>query len=207
MKHYLIILILFLGILPARADYIATHTFVVDAENTITVVVSGTLDATLDGTTGSLSTPLNINFNIATNNDIGDIRLKAFVVDSTSTKNSAFYCTGSGAVTTQPVHLVLGDYVHPPALSSINDCKQASSDPLNNSNAIAYPGTVSINNTGTVSYNNTDGYFDVNVISGTTDLNLTLSTTPKAGTYDVDSATDQADDYKVEIYLDNIPSA
>lgn len=207
MKRYLIIFILFLlaGNLPAKADYIATHTFVVDAENTITVVVSGFLNAAIDGDTGALSSPLSINFNIATNEDLDNIRLRALVLDADSNKDGAFYCTGTEDVASQAMHLVLGATAHPPSLVAVNNCEQAASDPLINDGVVAYPGTVSINHGGTVRYSNADKYFNAQVKSGTSDLTLALGTTPKAGTFDSASAMDEPDDYKVEVYLDNIP--
>ena len=200
-------LVLFLGIIPAKADYITTQSFVVDVNTTITVVTSGTLNTAINGSTGELGTPLSLNFNITTNQDANSIRMHAFILDSSSTKQNAFYCTSSSTDTSQPMYLALGDYAtgHQPNSSSINDCLQATSTSSNNADTIAYPGTVSINNGGSVQYITNGNYFDYTVKSGTTDINLTLATTPKPGTYDSASALDEPDNFEAEIYLDNIP--
>ncbi len=201
------ILVLFLGINTAKADYITTHTFVVDSDTTITIVVSGTLNASMDGDTGTLSNALNLNFNIKSNEDSETIRMHALVLDSASTKENAFYCTDTSEGTRRSLHLVLGDCAtgHEPDSSSIADCQQEKSTAVNNSDAIAYPGTLSITNDGRVQYNSSRGYFTCKVKSGVTDLTLALTTTPKAGTFDSASAMDEPDKYEAEIYLDNIP--
>lgn len=201
----ILILYLFLAILPARADYIATHTFVVDAENTITVIVSGTLSTAIDAETGSLGTGLNINFNIATNEDLENIRLKALVLASCSTKICAFCATDESGVCSKSVTLIMCNCVNMPDILSINDCKLPSPTSINNQNAIAYPGLVSINNDGNLSYSESNGYFSCAVKTGTTDLNITLNTSPKPGTFDAETAMDSDDNYEVEIFLDNIP--
>lgn len=208
-KHIITILLLIFTLLPASADYTTTNTFVIDADTTMAIVISGTLSSSIDGETGALSTPLNINFNITTNQADNNVILRAFVLDSTGTKQSAFYCLGSGNKISETMHLVFGDYAtgHNPTGASINNCKQVISTAINNSDAIAYPGIVRINNGGRIAYhaNGGTGYFSSIILPGNTNLNLTLATTPKLGTYDVSTALDEPDDYKVEIYLDNIP--
>ena len=208
MKNFLVLLIIiFFNISSANADYITTNTFVVDVSNTVTIVTSGNLTSTIDPFTGQMSTPLHINFNITSNEDLSNINLKAYVTDSTSVKSSGFYCTDTSEVTSQSMYLVFTDSDDEVATASINDCKQAASTPMSNPNVIAYPGTVSINNDGTIQYNQNggDGYFSSQIKTGTTDLNMTISTTPKPGTYDFNTAEDESDTYQVEIYLDNIP--
>lgn len=208
MKRYLIILMLSLfttGILPARADYIATQNFVIDVDTTMTVVTSGTLTTPINGMTGNLDTPLNLNFNISVNQDTNDIRLKAIVTDSTAGQHSGFYCTGSSAVSSQAMYMVLAE--PDVEAAGIANCEQAVSTVADNPCAIAYPGTVAIDNGGTVQYveNSGNGYFNVNVAMGETNLSVNLSTTVKAGTYDAYVANDCAENYQVEVFLDNIP--
>ena len=207
MKFYLTIFILFICILPVRADFTATQTFVVNAQNTITIVASGNLASSIDGFTGELQSPLHINFNITSNADLSDIQLKAFITDYSNAKNSGFYCADTSAATSQSMYLLFLDSVDEIPAGSIDDCKKAVSTAINNPNVIAYPGTISINNTSTIQYvpNGGLGYFSSQIKSGTTDLSMVLSTTPKPGTYDFNVANDEPDSYTVEIYLDNIP--
>ncbi len=208
MKHYLLFLIFSLVFclnLPAKADYIATETFVVNVSNTVTVVVSGTLSSPIDSSSGNLGNALNINFNIATNEDLENIHLKALVTDSNSIKQSAFAATDASEVSSKNINLVFGSNVESPTLAAINDCKLVTSTPANNPCAIAYPGTISINNNGQLSYSTSNGYFSCAVRSGTSDLHMALTTTAKAGTFDSVSSLDEAGLYLVEIFLDNIP--
>ena len=162
MKRYLSILILsiFFGILPAKADFIATQDFYVDADTTITIVVSGDLTTSINGNSGHLGTPLNINFNISSNEAANDIRMRAMITDASAVQHSAFYCTNTSAVTSQSMFLIMAEKdIEAP---SILNCKNGASTVENNPCAIAYPGTVSITNNGsTVQYveNGGDGYF------------------------------------------------
>lgn len=209
MNRYLIVLLLFIFFLvpQAKADYITTETFVVDATNTVSIAVSGTLYTTIEASHGNLGTALNIDFNIISNEDLNTVTLKTFVKDSTSVKHSAFYCTGSTPVTSQSMFLVLANSgANPPIAGSIADCKQNTSTATSNANAIAYPGVVTITGPAgsSITYvpNGSDGYFSTVLKAGTTDLIMSVSTVAKAGTV---SSLDTADSYQVEIYLDNIP--
>jgi len=209
MKRYLIILVLFViaGINPANADVIATNTFYVDADTTMTVITSGTLNAVISGETGQLSTPLNINFNISTNQDYDNIRLKAHTATSTSTNCCCCCTTTTGEAPSHTFLLALGNETHLASSIGINDCLCSSPQCDLNPNVIAYPGVVSISNGGTIEPQSSgeDHYMNCKVKAGVSDLNLTLSTTPKPGTYDVNSAQDEPDNYVVEVYLDNLP--
>lgn len=207
MKKLLIITIIFLLNLPAIADDIATNTFIIDSDTTASIAISGTLTATI-ASNGTLSNGLNLNYSISTNQALNDIRIRALVAYGTgSQQTSAFYSTSSGTATSANFHLVFGHDTTPPTSASINNCKQATSTATSNPNAIAYPGTVTINNSGTLSYqaNSGEGYFSCEVPTGTTAINMTLTTSPKSGTYDSGTALDEAGFYKVEVYLDNIP--
>jgi len=204
MKLYIIILILIFNILTARADTSVTNTFVVDFDTTVSIVISGNLMTTIDATSGALDSGLNINYKITTNQSLTDIRLKALVVDELNVKHNAFYSTGGGSGS-QNMYLVLASDEHKPPASSVEDCLKGTSTALNNPDAIAYPGTITINNNGLISYNS-EGYYSCEIGENITDLNMSITTSPKAGTYDSSTAMDEPDPYKVEIYLDNIPS-
>jgi len=205
MKNILMLLIItFFNIPCANADYITTNTFVVNVQNTVAVTTSGNLNSSIDAFSGEMTTPLNIDFNITTNEDIKNINLNAYVLDSTNTKHSAFCCTEPGVSSTQKMCLTLGNNTHLPSACSINSCNKMCPTPIENSNTISYPGNININNKGTLEYNS-GGYYVAQINSGITDLTISLATTPKSGTYDFNTAQDESDTYQVEIYLDNLP--
>lgn len=201
-------LFLIMGFLPAKADTILTQEFIIDADTTMEVVISGTLNSNIAGLTGVMDTALNINFNITTNEAVNNMYLRATVKDENSNVHSAFYCTNTSLSTSQSVCLIFSeeDFLDVTA-DSIANCKEASSITSDNPCTIAYPATVTISSGGTIQYvpNSGEGYFNLNVPIGESDLNMTLGTSPKAGTYDAYLANDCADDYEVTIYLDNIP--
>lgn len=208
MKYWIIILFFLFIINPAKADYITTQTFIINASSTITVVISGTLTTTIAGDTGNLGTALNINFNVLSNDIYNSATLKAYVLDSTGTKYSAFYGTDVGNVQSLNMFLVMANDTYRPTLAAINDCKSATSSAINNANAIAYSGTVTIDDNARVRYNSNSGndYFSLQFKANTsTNLNLTLSTTPKSGTFDNVTSLDEPGPYIVEIYMDNLP--
>jgi hypothetical protein len=211
MKRYLIILtlLIFAGMTPAKADYIATHNFEIDVDTTMTVVVSGTMNTNITGANGTMGTPLNINFNIATNQDVNGITLKAMVTDSTESKLCACCgCETSGPASSLTTTYILANDTHKPMAGCVENCKTGSCTSMENENTIAYPATITINNEGTVQkvVDAERCYFSADVKSGVTDLNLTLSPTPKVGTYDIATAQDEPDNYVLEVFLDNIPS-
>lgn len=202
----IVLFFLFFSILPAKADDIATNYFQIDAATTAQISISGNLFTTIDPLTGILSSALNINFAIATNQALSDIRLKALVKDSSSISTNAFYYSGATSTSSSSFYLTFVNTDVPPASTSIANCKSAISTSINNPNAIAYPGTVTISNGGTISYNSTNGYFSCQVPAiNTTNISLSVTATPKVGTFDAITALDEAGTYKVEIYLDNLP--
>lgn len=202
MKFYITILILISFALPVCADATAINTFIVNADATVSIVTSGILTTSINAENGELGNALNINYKITANKAMQDVRFKAIVLDNNNKEHSAF-CYNGGGSSNQNIYLVFASSNHPPEESSINDCKQPSSTPLNNPDSIAYPGVININNNGSLSYNS-DGYFSCEIGEYTTDLNMSLTTIPKPGTYDATTAMDEPDSYKVEIYLDNI---
>lgn len=208
MKRYLLLILFLLGgLLPSKADVLATQTFQINADTTMTVNTAGIFSSTITGTYGLMSTPLNINFNIATNQDVNDVRLKAIVVDALGGRHSALTCGSGAEQTSQSVEVVLANELHQPSAESITACKKPTCISTENPDAIAYPGTVTINNNGTIQYKTAsdDDYINAKIKAGTTDINLTLLASPKEGTYSSTTALDQPDNYKVEVYLDNIP--
>lgn len=207
-KYIYILILSLILILPAKADSIATQEFTIDSDKTLEVTTSGTLHSNIAGFTGVMDTALNINFNMITNEAISNINFKAEITDMNSNTHSAFYCTDTSQATSQSMYLVFSEEnSNEVTTAGIADCKNTSSAIANNPCLIAYSGVVSINNAGTVQYvdNTGEGYFNVNVPAGTTNLNMTLSTSPKVGTYDAYSANDPSGNYVVTIYLDNIP--
>lgn len=208
MKHWIIILFFIFMINPAKADYITTETFTITAAATITITISGSLTSTIAADTGNLGSSLNINFNVFSNQNYNSATLRAFVQDSTGTKYSAFSGTDQGLVRSSNIYLVMANDTYKPTSDAISDCKATTSTATNNADAIAYAGTVTINDNASIRYrpNGTQGYFELRFRAyRSTDLNMTLSTTPKAGTFDSASSLDEPGPYKVEIYMDNLP--
>lgn len=204
-KKFFIFIICFSHPLCCQADYIATNTFEIDVDTTANVIISGNLTATLNGQTGVLGSSINVNYAITTNLAMSDIRLKALVKDANSADQCAFYCTGTSSTANESMYLVFGSTDNLPTYDSICNCRQATSSASDNPDAIAYPATLTIDNGGTVSYQSA-GYFSCAVPTGSTNINLAVSTTPKSGTYDAVTSLDGSDLFKVEVYLDNIPS-
>ena len=212
MKRYLIIFTLFLfaGIVPAKADYIATQTFEIDVDTTMTVVISGNQNTAINGLTGTLGSPLDINFNISTNQDISGIKVKTFVQNASLTKSCACVCNTPGLAveTSIPFQIMLGNDTHMPTVGAVDNCEDEAPTSMLNGNVIAYPATISINNGGTLQFQDLgdESFFSTEVKTGTTDINLALSGSPCTGTYDVVTGQDEADNYVLEVFLDNIPS-
>src|SRR5574344_1161128 len=209
MRHFLLklsVLCLFLtNLLPCVADTSSTQTFIVDVSTSINVTESGSLTSSIDTDTGNLASPLNINFNIVSNANLSNIQLKALVTDSSGNLDNAFYCTNTSTATSIPTYVVLANATYAPTQSSVQNCETSSSTATRNVNSLAYNGTVSIDNSGTLTYNSTSGYFNATVNSGTSNIALSLSTTVKSGTFDTSNYNDENGAYKVQIYLDNIP--
>src|SRR5574344_1419207 len=203
-KIYTIICLMFLSINRVFADTSTTQTFIVDASTSIQVTESGDLTSSINSTTGNLNSALNINFNIVSNSNLSNIQMKAFVTDSSGNLDNAFYCTSTSASTSIPTCLILANTNVTPTQSAISNCECSASTTTENVNAIAYSGTVSIDNNGSLIYNTDGGYFNATINSGTSNLNLVINTTVKSGTFDTTNIEDENGSYKAEIYLDNI---
>lgn len=195
----LILLILFCNFLPAFADTTATSTIATYVIGTITFDVKGVLTTTIDGTSGTLGNSLNINYAMTTNTNTNSLRLHAVVLNSSGSKINSIYSLGVPSL-----YLVFGNTDFPPTTAAISNCQQATSTATLNANAIAFPGTVTIDNGGNLSYS-ASGYYSFNIKKNTSNLNLTISTTPKTGTFDSATSLDEVGPYKVELYIDNIP--
>lgn len=208
MKNCAIILFLIFMINPARADYIATQTFVIDANSTISVNMSGNLSSAINADKGTLANGLNINFSFLSNTNYNNATLKAFVVDSSNVKHSAFSGIDHGYTQSENVYIEMTNDTSRPTPDAVIDCKSTTSSYLNNANVIAYPGTVTIDGNGKLRYrNNGDSDFlELQFVANeTTNVSLSLSTDPKPGTFDVETSLDEPGPYLVEIYVDNLP--
>lgn len=201
-----LLLILIISVLfnsPSFADTTGVINFLTYVVGAITFNVTGNLTTTIDANSGALGTGLNINYAMTTNTNISNLRLKALVLDSTGAKVNAFYPLG-GTAQAQNFFLVLGNTDYPPTAAAISDCKQVSSTATLNANAIAYSGVVTITVT-PISYNSS-GYYNFRIRRNkVNNLNMSITTVPKNGTFNATSALDEPGDYKVEIYIDNIP--
>lgn len=196
--YILIIVFLFFGASPVRADTTGVINFLTYVIGSITFDVTGTLTTSIDASSGALGTGLNINYQMTSNNAVNNLQLKAVVLNSTGAKVNGFYSIGGTSM-----FLVLGNTSAPPTAAAISNCQQASSTSTLNPNAIAYSGTITIDNSGTISYN-AGGYYNFGIRRNTTNLNMSIITTPKPGTFDSTTALDEPGPYTVEIYIDNI---
>lgn len=203
LKFYIIIFLFILGALPVMADVTANMTLVTYVVGNITFNVTGTTTTTIDATSGALGTGLNINYAMTTNINQSNLRLRAVVLDSTVVKRNAFFPIG-GTTTNRTMNLVLGNTSVAPTTTAINDCRQTTSTATLNANAIAYPGNITLKGGGSVTYNSL-GYYTFNVRrTVANNLNMSITTTPKTGTFDSTSSLDEPGPYTVEIYIDNI---
>ncbi len=202
-KFQIFIFTLILAILPVHAADVGISTLGTYVLGQITFNVTGALTTNIDVNTGALGTGLNVNYAMTTNNNISNLRVYAKVLSSTG-KVNAFYSVG-GTPTARTMFLVLGNLSIPPTTAEINNCRQATSTATSNANAIAYPGTITISGGRSVAYN-AAGYYTFNVRRNiTNNLNVSITTAAKTGTYDVNSALDEPGAYQAEIYIDQVP--
>lgn len=208
MRHYLgILLLLLFAQNPVFADTMETNSVVVYSSATVTVEESGVHSATIDPDTGALSSSLSLDFAITANSDINNVLVRSVISDADLSQHSAFTTPSVSTSTSQCFCFVFTNDDCKPEVSSINNCKLSSCSASSNPDSIAYQGTITINNSGSISFvpNSGEGYFSCEVKEGSTNLNLQISTTPKPGTYDLLTALDEPGDYQVTIYLDNLP--
>lgn len=208
MKYWITILFLIFITCPAKADYITTQTFVINAAASIIVNISGNLTSGISAEDGTLGNSLSINFNVLSNTAYNNATLRAFVVDSANVKHSAFSGTDHGYVQSESVFVTMANTDDKPNATSINSCKSDASLSTDNPNTITYSGTVTIDGNGKLRYrNSTDNdYVELRFVANqSTNLALTLNRAPKAGTFDAETSLDEPGPYQVEIYMDNLP--
>lgn len=193
------------------ADTIATHHFTTISNGTVDIVISGNLSSGIYGQDGSLVSNLNMNFKITSNETIGDMQLKAYVLNDGGSKESAIQGSSATKVSSADFYMVFGNNSSGsfPAHSAISNCKNtATRSSLLNANAIAYSATATIDNNGTLTYIDQPdtSYYQVSIGQQETNLNLSFKPLAVSGTYDALSAYDDEGSYNVEICIENIPS-
>lgn len=161
----------------------------------ITPVTSGAVTTTtIAPDTGALAAALVSKFQVNLNTDTQNLFLQATTAGSTGNVNALFqqgsqnYIVFSNTTTGKQ-----------PTAAAIADCKAAAPSAANNANAIAYPiASVTLDNTGTATYDATKNQYNVTVNGGTTIATTTTGTTPYAGTY---SFNDNAGTYQAIMTL------
>lgn len=204
---FLLIFIFFIAN-KAQADTVAINNLLVEVTPTVSVDISGNFTTNIDPDSGNLGANLSINFLVSSNESINNIQLKAMVNDSNSTAHSAFVSNQNGVSNQSQYYMVFANNAYPPSASAINDCKLSNSNSLNNEEAIAYSGSLNIDNSGTVEYKTDETnqtFYNCSVNEGNTNISLNISPTPKVGTYDSQTALDGNNTFEVLVYLDNIP--
>lgn len=212
---FIIAALLILTLNKANADeFIATQTFTTLTGDTIQIDTSGHPSSTIDGMTGNLSGALNVRFKITSNVAIGDLKVRA-LVDTYNVGNvGGFKSSATSTGDNLPVTLVLGNtnagYL--PCSNCVHDAMGVPTPCLetgdyNNCNAIAYTGTMTIDNSGILGYvdNATESYFTANIGTNITNLDIDLGTTVRAGSYDINEGWDILGTYVATVYIDNIP--
>lgn len=204
---FLLICILFI-VNKAQADTVAVNNLLIEVTPTVSVDISGNFTTNIDPDSGNLGSNLNINFLVSSNESINNIQLKAIVNDLNNTAQSAFASNQTGISNQSQYYMVFANSTYPPSASSINDCKLSNSNSINNEEAIAYMGSLNIDNSGTIEYQidgSNQSFYNCSINEGNTNISLNISPTPKPGTYDSQTALDGNNTFEVLVYLDNIP--
>lgn len=193
------------------ADTIATHHFTTISNGTVDIVISGNLNSGIYGQDGSLVSNLNMNFKITSNETIGNLQLKAYILNDGGSKESAIQGTSASGVQNVNFDLVFGNNTSDshPSHSAIVNCKDSMiCCPECNPNAIAYNASATIDNSGVFAYvEQADAsYYKVSIGQEETNINLSFQSAAVVGTYDAASALDEEGSYDVEICIENIPS-
>ncbi len=207
---FLKFLLLFLFFISnkAYADIVALNNLLIEVTPTVSVDIQGNYSTNINPDNGTLGSNLTINFLVSSNEDLNNIRLKAIVNDSNNTSISAISSQQSSIGSNASCYVVLANNTYPPTAASIADCKAPNSTPQINEEAIAYLGTLNIDNQGTLEYQldeSNQGYYNCTILNGNTNISLNIGTTPKPGTYDSQTALDGDNTFEVMVYLDNIP--
>lgn len=161
----------------------------------ITPEISGAVTTTtITPDTGNLTTALVSKFRINLNTDSQELYLQGKTKSSGEDVNALFK---QGDQT----YIVFSNTTEgkQPTTTAIEDCKSAAPTAINNANAIAYPiSSVSLDNDGSATYNESQNQYTVNVNGGTTIATTTTGTTPYANTY---SFQDNAGTYQAIMTL------
>lgn len=193
-------------ILPAMLAAInASHALSSTATQTLQATLGTYLDITALSTgavtttsiapdTGNLATALISKFQIKLNTDNQQLYLQGNTTGSTGNVNALFQQGGQ-------TYVVFSNTASgkQPTAAAIADCKIATPTVTNNPNAIAYPiASVSLDNSGTATYDPTKNQYNITVNGGTTIATTTTGTTPYTNTY---SFLDNAGTYQAIMTL------
>ncbi len=161
----------------------------------ITPVTSGAVTTTtITPDTGALAAALVSKFQVNLNTDSQALYLQATTAGAAGNVNALFQQGGQ-------TYLVLANTTtgKVPTAAAIADCKAAAPVAANNANAIAYPiASVSLDNSGTATYDATKNQYSVTANGGTTIATTTTGTAPYSGTY---SFQDNAGTYQAIMTL------
>ena len=149
---------------------------------------------TITPDTGNLTTALVSKFKINLNTESQELYLQGKTKSSGEDVNALFK---QGDQT----YIVFSNTTagKEPTTAAIDDCKSAGPTAINNANAIAYPiSSISLDNDGSATYNESQNQYTVNVNGGTTIATTTTGTTPYANTY---SFQDNAGTYQAIMTL------
>lgn len=198
MKKFLLLLLTLIFIKPTSvfASQTASQFFVgTMCECNSVRTNGGNLNATIDTSTGSLSTALTPGFKIIKNSIFPRLLTMTGSVKTSSGNVNSIFNIG----TTK--YVILGNYSSPPTVSAVNNIKSGSPSSINNANAIAY----TINDPETrpglfVTYDSTNDLWNLTLVSiGATTTSITVpASIPLGQTFDYN---DQAGDYQAVITL------
>ncbi len=169
----------------------------------LSVPDSVSIEKTVSTETGTINpengthTGLNASFSLVTNNSDYD-----FVVASKITTAS-----GEASAYTDNGELIFANATVLPTITAVNNIKNGTSSPKDNSNVIAYPvtitatdGEMTINYDSALATNEGEGAYKVSITTGTEGTILqTVGTTPVQNTYSVGS--DVAGSYQCTVYI------
>ena len=143
---------------------------------------------------GQLSTALKSSFNVTTNIKDAKVYLSAEVASDSSTESALFKKAGHSFI-------VLGNVgdEQKPTVDAINDCKNATSTPENNANAIAYQfASVDRPNTVDISYDHDKDVIIYELHEDSATVGITTKTAAAEGTF---SRKDTAGSYQAQVTL------
>ena len=149
---------------------------------------------TITPDTGKLTEALISKFKINLNTDTQELYLQGLTNSSAGEVNALFK---QGSLT----YIVFSNTTpnKAPTTTAIDDCKSTAPTAINNANAIAYPiSNVSLDNDGTVTYDESQNRYNITAKGGTTIATTTTGTDPYTNTY---SFQDNAGTYQATLTL------